>query len=81
MFFVVKTISNSNTPMGHWIVFYIKNFNLLFIDFSGMNRKFYGWDIDDFYCLCPGCKNIMQNEPTQSEFSYVCGAYCVVLSY
>ena len=41
-FFVVNTISNLNTPLGHRVVFYIKDYNLLFIDSFGMNPNFYG---------------------------------------
>ena len=80
-FFVVNTISNLRTPMGHWVAFYIKDYNLIFIDSFGMTPEFYGWDINDFYALYPGCRSKMLNKPIQNEFSYVCGAYCVVMPY
>ena len=68
-------------PMGHRFVLYNKDYNILFIDSFGINPKFYGRDIKDFYALYPGCKNMMLKKPIQNEFSYVCGAYCVVTSY
>ena len=67
--------------MGHWILFYIRDYNLLFFDSFALEPRFYGWDIEEFYEMYPGCKSIMKNRPFQNEFSYVCAAYNIVISY
>ena len=67
--------------MRHWVVFYIEDYNLLFIDSFGVNPKSYDWYINDFYALYPGCKSMLINKLIRNEFSYVCGAYYVVISY
>ena len=62
-------------------MFYIKEYKLLFIDSSGMNPIFYGWDINDFYALYPRRKSMVLSKPVQNEFPYVCGGCCVVIPY
>ena len=80
-FFIVNTKTNLSRSMGHWILFYIRDYYLLFFDSFALEPRFYGWDIEEFYEMYPGCKSIMISRPLQNEFSYVCGAYCVVVSY
>ena len=67
--------------MSLWIIFYIRDYNLLFFDPFALEPWFYGWDIEEFYQLYPGCESIMISRPLLNEFSYACGAYCVVISY
>ena len=55
-FFIVNTKADLSRPMGHWILFYIRDYNLLFFDSIALEPKFYGWDIEEFYQLYPVCK-------------------------
>ena len=67
--------------MGHWILFFIKDFHLYYFDSFGFTPEDYGWDITDFFGSYPTCKTIVFVDPIQNEFSYVCGAYTILFSY
>ena len=66
-FFIVNTIVNIKN-MGHWILFFIKDFHLYYFDSFGFTPEDYGWDITDFFGSYPTCKTIVFVEPIQNEF-------------
>ena len=67
--------------MGHWVLFYIKSFHLYFFDSFGLHPSEYGWDIGDFFEKYPLRKTIVFEKAIQNDFSFVCGAYVIILSY
>ena len=79
-FFIVNTITNVR-KMGHWILFYIKNFRLYFFDSFAMSPVEYGWDIDSFFTSYPGYKTEVFQSPIQNDVSYVCGAYTIFFAH
>lgn len=80
-FCVVNAITDTESNMGHSILFYVKDYHLLFFDSSASEPNSYGWDIQQFYQQYPGDKSIVLSRPLQNESSYVCGAYTVVIAY
>jgi len=67
--------------MGHWILFYIKDFRLYYFDSFGLSPIDYGWDIDHFYTTYTGYKTKVFHTAIQNDTSYVCGAYTIFISF
>ena len=67
--------------MGHWVLFFIRNYHLYYFDSFGMNPEIYKGDISMFFKSFQGFKTIVFNKPIQNDFSYVCGAYTIILAY
>ena len=79
-FFIVNTSINVNS-MGHWLLFYIKDFNLYFFDSFGLAPFNYGGDVHSFFNKYNNFKTMVFNSPIQSDSSYVCGAYVIYFAY
>ena len=67
--------------MGHWILFYIKDFHLYYFDSFAISPIDYGWDINDFFRLYPGNKTEVFHVPIQNEVSFVCGGYTIIFAF
>ena len=79
-FFIVNTIYNVN-KMGHWIMYYIKDFNIYFFDSYGSHPTEYGMCIEEFYNSYPYNKIIVFDREIQDDSSYVCGVYAIYFAY
>ena len=79
-FFIVNTIQDIR-KMGHWVLFFIRNFHLYFFDSFAMTPSIYGGDISNFFNSYHGYKTIVFKTPIQNDFSYVCGTYTIILAY
>ena len=79
-FIIVNTITNV-AKMGHWILFFMRNRELLFFDSFGLHPEVYNGSIYKFYCAYPGRKRIITNSALQNKFSLVCGAYVIYVAF
>lgn len=80
-FIIVNTLSSISHSMGHWILFYIKDFILYYYDSFGMDPAMYGGDINKFYDEYPYYKIKAINNALQQDSSYVCGCYCITFAH
>ena len=80
-FFIVNTLNKVSQSMGHWILFFIRDFELLFFDSFAMTPEYYDWEIYDFFEAYPYKKKIVFNKPLQRDSSYTCGAYSITFAY
>ena len=79
-FFIVNTITDTRN-MGHWILFFIRNYHLYYFDSFAMDPSVYGGDISNYFKSYHGYKTIVVENPVQNDFSYVCGAYAIIFAY
>ena len=79
-FFIVNTVTDLQ-KMGHWVLFYIKEFHLFFFDSFGLHATQYGSDIKNFFESYQYRKSLVFDHAIQNELSYLCGAYVLIFSY
>ena len=79
-FIIVNNITNIS-KMGHWILFFMKNRELLFFDSFGLHPNVYKGDILKFYCSYSGRKRVITSYAIQNKFSLVCGVYVIYVGY
>ena len=79
-FIIVNTVNTSNI-MGHWVLFFVDNGILFYFDSLGRTPDEYGKNIQIFYLLFEGIKNIVFKKRVQAESTLTCGAYCLVFAH
>ena len=79
-FFVVNTISSTHN-IGHWVLFYIKDYCLYFFDSLGKDPEYYDGDIKKFYNQFMFDKLVVFRKQIQNSTSSVCGAYVIYFAY
>ena len=79
-FFVVNTFENSDS-IGHWVLFYIRNYEINFFDSLGGDPVSYSGSIKHVFENFQGKKSVIFKNPIQSASSSVCGAYCIFFGY
>ena len=77
IFFICNTVSDI-TIMGHWILIFIYKNELYYFDSYGENPP--NNNILKFYNNYPGKKHKVTSYSLQSNHSYVCGAYCILVA-
>ena len=80
-FFIVNTLTRPSGKMGHWLLFFIKNYKLYFFDSFGLTPETYNWDINDFYHNYPYEKLTVFDKAIQNDSSYVGGSYVIFFAY
>ena len=79
-FYIINTANNVN-KMGHWVMYYVKDFTMYFFDSFGCSPSEYGLDIAKIYNLYRFKKHVVFNREIQDESSYVCGLYTLYFAY
>ena len=77
---VLNTVSDVR-KMGHWVLFYVRDNELLFIDSFALHPDYYGGKISLFYKCFPRRKHLFFKKAVQNSISLVCGGYVLVISY
>ena len=78
LFFIVNTIKDPiMEKIGHWVLFYIKDYKLYFFDSYGITPDWYGGDIAEFYYNHQFPSECVIRYELQQDSSFVCGIYCL----
>lgn len=82
-FFITNILSSHENGMGHWLLLYVYNKDVLFFDSFGLQPSNYNnVYINNFlHAFKPMNISVAQSYPLQSEKSLLCGAYCIYVSY
>ena len=81
-FIIVNTLTqNSESVLGHWVMYAKKNNELFFFDSFGISPISYGGDISRLYRTFNQHKMIVFNYPIQDKSSFICGLYSIFFSF
>ena len=78
-FCILNTNSSNDTSIGHWIGFFSRNYDMIFIDSFGLYPEVYGGVIKRIYEKNMYRIKRLPNFQIQNELSLYCGAYVIFL--